>query len=238
MRILKHSKINLVSLRMRSVDGMGGKDLSLKIVKENVACRDIHDTEDRERTAFWSLIVLFLADVLQTLLGEKQSSLKLIVMQLEYITANGYSASHWVQWLCCGYENNTYKSWEWSWDSMCLLVGLTSLHCCHLWVLQRGMWLSVPTNFHLTCRHSSDRGTDDLKSKLTDRKRYTRHTLSQYTVSLRTVLSGASRWGISQDGNISQYLLRQVRHSLVFIFECRLKTSMNQITTYVRQISI
>lgn len=52
MCILRHSEINLVSLRMRSADSMGEKDSSLKIVKENVACRDTHDTEDSERTAF------------------------------------------------------------------------------------------------------------------------------------------------------------------------------------------
>lgn len=105
----------------------GGKDSRLKTVKENAACRDIHDTEDSKRAAFWILIVPCPAYALQTLLGEKQTSLKLIGMQLECITANGDSASHWVQWLRSGYQNNTYKSWKWSWDSMCLPVGLTSL---------------------------------------------------------------------------------------------------------------
>lgn len=135
MCILRHGEINHVSLRMRSAGGMEVKDLSLKTVEENVACRDIHNREDSKTTAFWILIVLFLACDLHTLLGEKQTSLKLIVMQLEYFTANGYSASHWVQWLCFGYQNNPYKSWKWSWDSVCLLVGLTSLHFCHLWIL-------------------------------------------------------------------------------------------------------
>lgn len=99
------------------------------------------------------------------------------------------------------------------------------------------MWISVPTSFHLTCRHSSAHGTADLTCELTDRKHYTKRTLSQYTDSLCTGLLDASGWEISQDGNPSRVLLWQVRCSLVFTFGCRLKTPVNQLPIYVGQIS-
>lgn len=126
--ILRHSEVNHLSLRMRNAKGTGERDVSLKTVKESVACRDIHDPEDSK------LIALFLLMPHKLSLGKKQTSSKLIVMQREYITTNGDSASLWVQWLCFRYQNNTYKSRKARWDSVCLPVGLISPHSCHLWV--------------------------------------------------------------------------------------------------------